>query len=139
MVLFGLVLPVVLLMVGVAIDGSRLFQEHLAIQTLADEAAGAGAQQVDVGGSSAVRADAPAELILGRGRDSAFVVADTYLAERAGDRWTSWSIEVEPRAITVTVQRQVELVFMPIAGLRQQIVEARSVAAPLSGIAEPTR
>jgi len=137
MVLFALVLPVVLLMVGITIDGSRLFQTHLALQALADEAADTGAQQVDVGGSSAVRADTRAELILGRGRDSAFMAAEAYLAERAGDRRVSWSIEVERRAIVVTVQRQVDLV-MPIAGLRQQVVEARSVAGPLSGIAEPT-
>jgi Flp pilus assembly protein TadG len=136
MVLFALVLPVVLLMVGVTIDGSRLFQAHLTIQTLADEAADAGAQQVDVAASSSVRTDAPAELIGGRGPDSAFAAADAYLARRAGDGRTSWSIDVQRRAIIVTVRRPVDLAFMPIAGLRQEVVEARSVAAPLGGISE---
>src|SRR5918912_9728 len=137
LVLMALVLPVLLLMVGVAIDGSRLFQAHLDIQTLADEAADAGAQQVDVRGGAAARAGLPAELVLGRGRDSAFAAADAYLAERVADGRTTWSIDVQRRAITVTVQRQVELAFMPIAGLRQQLVAARPVAGPGSGVTGP--
>jgi hypothetical protein len=45
--LFAVSLLAVTAFLGVAIDGSRLFRAHLEAQTLADEAADAGAQQVD--------------------------------------------------------------------------------------------
>jgi hypothetical protein len=50
---------------------------------------------------------------------------------------TRWSVEVEPRVITVEVERDVELAFMPLAGFRTRTVVARSVSGPISGIGAP--
>jgi len=134
----AVILPVLLVFVGVAIDGSRLFQARLDVQMLADEAADAGAQEIDVGGGSAARAGQSAQLLQGRGRGSAYAVASNVLASRLDVRGdTRWSVEVEPRMITVVVERDVQLVFMPLAGVRAQTVVARSVSGPISGIGEP--
>jgi uncharacterized membrane protein len=138
LVLMAVILPVLLVFVGVAIDGSRLFQARLDAQMLADQAADAGAQEIDVGGGSAARAGGSAQLLLGRGRDSAYAVASDVLASRVGERGdTRWSVEVEPRVISVEVERDVELAFMPLAGFRTRTVVARSVSGPISGIGTP--
>src|SRR6516162_9677016 len=112
----AVILPVLLVFVGVAIDGSRLFQARLDAQMLADQAADAGAQEIDVGGGSEARAGGSAQLLQGRARDSAYAVASDVLASRVGERGdTRWSVEVEPRVINVEVERDVELAFMPLA------------------------
>jgi len=123
--------------VGVAVDGSRLFQAHLEAQTLADEAASAGAQQVDVAPGSSLCAGNPPELVQGRGRGSAFAVANAYLVDRATDGHTSWTVAVDRRIIQVKVQRQVEMVFLEGLNLGPQIVQVQSSAGPVSGITGP--
>jgi Flp pilus assembly protein TadG len=138
LVLMGVILPVLLVFVGVAIDGSRLFQARLDAQMLADEAADAGAQEIDVGGGSAARAGNAAQLVQGRMRGSAYAVASDVLGSRVGERGdTRWSVEVGPRVITVEVDRDVELAFMPLAGFRTRTVVARSVSGPIGGIGAP--
>jgi Flp pilus assembly protein TadG len=139
LVLTAMLLPVLLVFVGVAIDGSRLFQARLDAQVLADRAADAGAQQVDVTAGAAVRVGHAVELVQGRGRGSAYAAASDELASHNGarDDHTRWQVDVEPRVITVFVERDVDLVFMPIAGFRRQTVSARSVSGPVNGIAAP--
>ena len=89
--LFAVSVLAVIAFVGVAIDGSRLFRAHLEAQTLADEAADAGAEQIDTGPGSSIRAGGPPELIQGTGGASAYAAANSYLAERARDGHTRWS------------------------------------------------
>ncbi len=139
LVLMAVVLPVLLVFVGVAIDGSRLFQAQLDAQALADQAADAGAQEIDIGGGSAARAGNRAQLLQGRARGSAYAAASDLLVSQVGAQGSiRWSVEVEPRVITVVVERDVELAFMPIAGFRTETVVARSVSGPVNGIGAPT-
>jgi uncharacterized membrane protein len=140
LVLTALALPVLLVFVGLAIDGSRLFQAQLDAQNLADRAADAGAQEIDIAGGATARTGTRAELVQGRGRGSAFATAAEVLAGRVADREraTRWPIDVGRRAISVVVERDVELAFMPIGGFRTQTVVARSVSGPLNGISAPT-
>ncbi|MDQ6669723.1 MAG: Tad domain-containing protein [Chloroflexota bacterium] len=131
---FALSLTVVFGFVGLAVDGSRLFQAHMGAQVLADEAADAASQQVDIGPGSAVRGGNPPELIQGRQAGSAFDWADTYLAARATDGHTRWTIQVSPREVDVIVSRDVEMAFLKVLGIGTQTVDAEGFAAPVSGI-----
>ena len=139
LVLFALALLTCVGFVGLAVDGSRLFQAHLGAQVLADEAANAAAQQVDTAPGSALRAGRPPELIGGRGPGSAFDAADSYLAERVSDAHTSWTISVSPREVDVVVHRDVEMAFLGAVGIGPQTVDAEGFGTPVSGIVGPDR
>jgi len=131
---FALSLTVVFGFVGLAVDGSRLFQAHLGAQVLADEAADAASQQVDTGPGSALRGGNPPELIQGGQARSAFEAADSYLAARATDGHTRWTILVSPREVDVIVSRDVEMAFLEAVGIGTQTVDAEGFATPVSGI-----
>jgi len=131
---FALSLTVVFGFVGLALDGSRLFQAHLGAQVLADEAADAASQQVDTGPGSALRGGNPPELIQGRQAGSAFEAADGYLAARATDGHSRWTIQVSPREVDVIVSRDVEMAFLKAVGIGTQTVDAEGFATPVSGI-----
>src|SRR6266567_234740 len=135
--LFALSLTVVFGFVGLAVDGSRLFQAHLGAQVLADEAADAASQQVDTGPGSALRGGNPPELIQGRQAGSAFEAADSYLAVRTTDERSRWTIQVRPREVDVIVSRDVEMAFLGPLGLGTQTVDAEGFATPVSGITSP--
>jgi len=134
--LFAVGLLVIVGFVGLAVDGSRLFQAHLAAQILADEAASAASQRVDTGPDSAVRTGQPPELIDGQQAGSAYDAADGYLAARI-DRSTKWAIQVHPREVDVIVRRDVEMAFLQVLGFSTQTVEAEGFATPVSGIVSP--
>jgi hypothetical protein len=136
-VLFAVALFTCVGFVGLAVDGSRLFQAHLGAQVLADEAANAAAQQVDTAPGSALRAGRPPELIGGRGPGSAFDAADSYLAERVSDAHTSWTISVSPREVDVVVHRDVAMAFLGLVGIGPQTVDAEGFGTPVSGIIGP--
>jgi hypothetical protein len=135
--LFAVSLLAVTAFLGVAIDGSRLFRAHLEAQTLADEAADAAAQRVDTGPASSLRAGGPPELIQGTSSASAFAAANTYLAARAGDGHTRWTIATSRRRVEVEVQRDVEMAFFAALNVGTQTVQVASEAEPVSGITAP--
>ena len=135
--LFALVLLVVVGFVGLAVDGSRLFQAHLGAQVLADEAANTASQQVDTGPDSALRGGKPPELIQGRQAGSAFDAADSYLVARVTDEHTRWTILVSPREVDVVVSRDIEMAFLEALGIGTQTVDAEAFATPVSGITSP--
>ena len=136
---FALSLTVVVGFVGLAVDGSRLFQAHLGAQVLADEAADAASQQVDIGPGSALRGGSPPELIQGRQAGSAFEAADSYLAARVTDGRTRWTIQVSPREVDIIVNRDVEMAFLGAVGIGTQTVDAEGFATPVSGITSPNQ
>jgi hypothetical protein len=135
--LFAVSVVAVIAFLGVAIDGSRLFRAHLEAQTLADEAADAGAQQVDTGPGSSLRAGGSPELIQGTGSASAYAAANSYLAARAGDGHTRWTIATSRRLVEVEVQRDVEMAFFQALNVGTQTVQVASEAEPVSGITAP--
>jgi hypothetical protein len=135
--LFAVSLLAVLAFLGVAIDGSRLFRAHLEAQTLADEAADAAAQQVDSGPGSSLRAGSPPELIQGTGGASAYAAANSYLAARAGDGHTRWTISTSRRLVDVEVERDVDMTFFAALNVGTQTVQVESQAEPVSGITSP--
>jgi hypothetical protein len=137
LVFYALSLTVVFGFVGLAVDGSRLFQAHLGAQVLADEAADAASQQLDTGPGSALRGGNPPELIQGRQAGSAFEAADSYLAARATDGHSRWTIRVSPREVDVIVSRDVEMAFLEALGIGTQTVDAEGFATPVSGITSP--
>jgi len=137
LVLFALGLLTIMAFVGLAVDGARLFQAHLSAQVLADEAANAAAQQLDISPDSALRRGEPPELVTGKGAGSAYAAADSYLLERVTDRHTRWSIEAMPREVDVTIERDVDMAFFQALGLGTQTVAAQGFATPLSGILSP--
>jgi hypothetical protein len=132
--LFALALLVILAFVGLAVDGARLFQAHLVAQVLADEAANAAAQQIDIGPGAAMRRGKPPELITGDRRDSAHAAAEEYLLARVTDLRTRWQIEIDSREARVVVEREVELAFLQALGLQAQRIQAAGSATPVSGI-----
>ena len=134
---FALSLTVIVGFVGLAVDGSRLFQAHLGAQVLADEAADAASQQLDTGPGSALRGGNPPELIKGRQAGSAFEAADSYLATRTTDGHSRWTIRVSPREVDVIVSRDVEMAFLEAVGIGTQTVDAEGFATPVSGITSP--
>ncbi|MGI9149801.1 MAG: pilus assembly protein TadG-related protein [Chloroflexota bacterium] len=134
---FAVGLLVIVGFVGLAVDGSRLFQAHLAAQVLADEAASAASQRVNSGPDSALRNGQPPELIDGQEAGSAYDAADSYLAARVTKRSTTWAIQVQPREVAVIVKRDVEMAFLQVLGFSTQTVEAEGFATPVSGIVGP--
>ncbi len=114
MVLFALLLPVLVGMMGIGIDTANLFQARREIQSAADLAALAGASQLpdNMGAASSVASD-----IAAQNGYSGSEVAIT--APYDGD----------DNKIEVAITQDVGLFFMPVLGLSSATVSARSVAS----------
>lgn len=114
MVLFALMLPVLLGMMGLGIDVAHIFRERRSLQNVADLAALAGASQIP--GDPSTAENIAESVAVENGASSSEVSAN---AGYDGDE----------NKIEVTVTRDLGLIFMPVFGLDSVTVEARAVAA----------
>lgn len=125
----ALMLPVFLAIVGLALDGGALFAARRQAQNVADAAARAGAQQIDI-----PRYRATGEVALDR--PLARGVAREYVA---GLGELEATIGASEREVTVMVRRDVPLSFLRLVGLSSVSIGATAVAEPFYGIGSATR
>lgn len=114
--------------VGLAADGTRMLLARRDLQSLADAAALAGASAID---EVAYRASAGAVVRLDPQQARADAAA--LLATAPAPAGTRAQIVAAPEALTVVLQRRVEVVFLRLVGLGAQPVGARARAAPVAG------
>jgi uncharacterized membrane protein len=124
----ALMLPFFLAIAGLAIDGGELFAARRQAQNVADAAARAGAQQIDV-----PHYRTTSEVILDRA--AARYEARQYITDLGG---LDATIFVTDQSVTVIVRRDVPLTFLQLVGLSSISIEARAVAEPMYGIDEAT-
>ncbi len=110
-------LPLFLSVIGLAIDGGILLDRKRELQNNADAAARAGAGQVD---TLTLRASDGRRVVLDRAKARA--AASRYLSRRG----TRGSVATDLVRVRVVATERVQLVFLPIVGLRS--VEARAEA-----------
>ena len=125
----ALMLPFFLTIVGLALDGGALFAARRQAQNVADAAARAGAQQIDID-----RYRASDEIVLDRAM--ARGVAREYVAGLGGLEAT---IGASEREVTVTVRRDVPLSFLRLLGLSSVSIGATAIAEPFYGIESGNR
>lgn len=125
----ALLLPVFLSIIGLAIDGGIVFAARRQAQNIADAAARAGAQEIDIQ----------------RYRDSGEVALDAGWARYEARRYAAGlgapdaSINVAENQVEVVVRRDVPLSFLRLVGISNIHVEASATAAPYYGIDEGRR
>lgn len=127
LVLFVVMLPLFFAVVGLTIDGGIVWAARREAQNLADGAARAGADQLDVAryretNGDTVQIDPPL----------ARMVAGGFLDGQPFE----WTIGATPGGVTVTVVREVPLSFMKLFGFGRVRIAATGSARPLFGIAE---
>lgn len=125
-------LPLFLTVIGLAIDGGMLFSARRELQNVADAAALAGAQQVDL---ATYRASAGKTIVLDPA--AARQVAAEYIALQGVP--VSGTVEATPQQVTVTVQRSVPTGFLRLVGIGSVPVRAGAASAPRYGIAQGNR
>jgi hypothetical protein len=113
MVIFALLVPVLMLMMGLGVDVAHMFQERRDIQGVADLAALAGASQLpgDPSSAEAVAAD----IAVANGIDASAVTA---VGAYDGDE----------NRIEVSISHEVGLFFLPVMGLDSVTISTRAVA-----------
>lgn len=125
----AVLLPVFLAIVGLALDGGAVFAARRQTQNVADAAARAGAQQIDI-----LRYRATGEVTLDR--PMARYVAWQYVEGLGG---LDATVEAGDRQVTVRVRRDVPLSFLKLVGLSNTSIGATAVAEPFYGIDEGRR
>lgn len=124
-----LLLPLLLAVVGLALDGGTVFAARRQAQNAADAAARAGAQEIDIA----------------RYRDTDEIVLDDRWARYEARRYLAGlgardaTVDIAGNQVFVTVRREVPLSFLRLAGVASVRIEASAVAAPVYGIAEGRR
>lgn len=125
----ALLLPLLLSIVGLALDGGIVFAARRQAQNAADAAARAGAQEIDVA----------------RYRDTDEVVLDNRWARYEARRYLAGlgerdaTVDIAGNQVFVTVRREVPLSFLRLVGVASVGIEASAVAAPFYGINEGKR
>jgi uncharacterized membrane protein len=122
----AVMLPLLLSVIGLAIDGAIVFGQRRELQNVADSAARAGAMQVD---ERAYRESSGANLVLDLG--AARQVAAEYLASQAPDLGAT--IGAEPRRV-VRVHREISTSFLTLVGIDTVEITASSIAEVRHGI-----
>lgn len=126
MVWVAVMLPLFLSIVGLAADGGLVFAARRELQNVADSAARAGAQQIDV---RAYRES--------RGRS---VVLDEAAARRAAAEYARQGadlnarVDVEPQRVRVQVSRDTPISFMRLVGIETVRITASANAEVRHGI-----
>jgi Flp pilus assembly protein TadG len=120
-------LPLFLAIVGLAVDGGLVFSARRELQNVADSAARAGAQQIDV---RAYRESRGRSVVL----DEA--AARRVVAEYAATQGARHDIQVvvEPSRIQVDVSRDALISFMRLVGVERVRVTAAATAEVRHGI-----
>ncbi len=123
----AVLLPFLLALLGLAIDGATVFAARRGCQAVADGAARAGAMELDV--AAYRRTDGGAALL-----DPALAgrVAADYLGRRG---WGDAAVEAGPYGVTVVAGRTVPLGLMRLFGRAAVRVTATGYAVPYHGTA----
>jgi len=134
-------MPLLLGISGLAIDGAVVFTARRELQSVADGAARAAATRVDQVSLRQSGGDRM-ELVQGQGGDSAWAAANGYLDERAAvdSHWRTrlrWRIAVLGPRVDVAVDADVPTAFMRIVGYDSVSVGATSSANVRHGIGAP--
>ena len=122
----ALLLPLLLSIIGLALDGGIVFAARRQAQNAADAAARAGAQEIDIA----------------RYRDTGEVILDADWARYEARRYLAGlgardaTVDIVGNRIFVTVRRDVPLSFLRLVGVASVRIEASAVAAPFYGIDE---
>lgn len=122
-----LFVPAVLTAGGLAVDAGQVFIARREAQGVADAAARAGAESIDLV-AVRTRPGAPAQL----DPQAARAAAANYIAIQ--QRGFAAQVDAEPQRTVVRVTRTVSLSFMRLAGFSTVRVEAVSTAEPRTGI-----
>ncbi len=131
-VLVAVILPLLLAIIGLAIDGGVIFTARRELQNVADSAARAGAMQID---EQAYRDSAGANIILDQG--AARQVAAQYVASQG--RGMSAMISAEPERVVVQVSRDAPTSFLRLIGIGTVRISATAPAEVRHGIASGSR
>ena len=123
----AVMLPLFLAVVGLAVDGGLVFSARRELQNVADSAARAGAQQIDV---RAYRESRGRTVVLDE------PAAHRVAAEAAARQGTSRDIriEVEPSRVQVDVSRDAPTSFLRVVGVDSVRVTAAATAEVRHGI-----
>ena len=123
----AVMLPLFLAIVGLAVDGGLIFAGRRELQNVADSAARAGAQQIDI---RAYRES--------RGRS---VVLDQAAAQRVAVEYATGQgtaidvrVDVEPREVRVQVSQNMSTSFTRVVGIDQVRLTAAATAEIRHGI-----
>lgn len=120
----ALIMPIFLALVGLALDGGIVFAARRQAQNVADGAARAGAQEIDI-----PRYRATGEIALDR--PMARYVARQY-AEGPGGLGAT--VDTAGTQVIVMVRRDVPLSFLRLVGLSSVSIGTTAVAQPFYGI-----
>lgn len=120
----ALLLPILLAIVGLALDGGTVFAARRQAQNTADAAARAGAQEIDIG----------------RYRDSGEVVLDRAMARYVARQYIEGlggfeaTVDTSGTQVIVTVRHDVPLSFLRLVGMQSTAITATAIAQPYYGI-----
>ena len=123
----AVMLPLFLAIVGLAADGGLVFSARRELQNVADSAARAGAQQIDV---RAYRESRGRAVVLDE--PAARRIAAEYAATQGASRDTR--IEVEPSRVQVGLSRDAPTSFLRLVGVDSVRVTAAATAEVRHGI-----
>ena len=137
----ALLMPTLIGIAGLAIDGATVVTARRELQSVADGAARAGATQVDVGSLRAADGSA-LRLIPGTGPHTAAGTATAYLASRSKSdvQWRGglgWRVDVSGPRVSVLVQATVPTAFLRILHVDSVPIDATSSADLRHGIGAP--
>ena len=132
LVLAVVLMPLFLAVVGLAIDGSVVFNARRELQNVADAAARAGAMQVD---TRVYRDTAGATVVLDQA--SAQRVAGEYLGDR-GEGFSA-TVATDPERVVVRVSREVPVAFLRMVGITSVRIGAVAPAEVRWGVERGNR
>ena len=128
----GVMLPLLLAIIGLAIDGGVVFTARRELQNVADSAARAGAMQID----EEVYRDSAGEIIV-LDAGAARQVAAQYVASQG--LAMSATISAEPGRVVVQVSRDAPTSFLRLIGIGTVRISATAPAEVRHGIASGSR
>ena len=128
----AVMLPLLLSVVGLAIDAGIVFSARRDLQNVADSAARAGAMQVD---EPTYRASSGASVVLDQA--AAREIAGEYAASQG--RGMAATVGVEPQRVVVSVSREVPTSFLRLAGITMVRVIATAPAEVRYGVERAIR
>lgn len=133
LVLFAAMLPFFLAVIGLTIDAGTVFAARCQVQGIADTAARAGANELNVAVYRVQDGDAVVlDKFLAR------MVAEQYLVDQGvGPEGLGGAVHVTDEEIVVTVWRDVPLGFLQLVGRRTYAISATATAEPFVSVAGP--
>ena len=126
MVWTAAMLPFLLIVVGLTVDGGVMFDGQRDLQNIADAAARAGAMQID---QNVYRQTNGASVVLDQN-----AARDTAAQSVAGEGGVQGTITADSQRVTVKVERDVPTSFMQVAGIKTVHLTAIAPAEVRYGI-----